>query len=168
MLGVDAATLPIDRVEAAAALDAAGAGNWRILLDRFAEERAPVYLRPAADASAALRRLGAAGTAVGVFTDAPEELARVALAQLGATRRVAAWEAGPDALTRLRSRLGADAPVVPHEGRADPIRPLRLCPWNETIFPTVSSTRYSSGSIGSSSISSRSTVVWRRPKGSGR
>jgi phosphoglycolate phosphatase-like HAD superfamily hydrolase len=112
VLGVEAATLPIDRVEAAAALDAAGAGNWRMLLDRFAEERAPVYLRPAADASAALRRLGVAGTAVGVFTDAPAELARVALAQLGATRRVAAWEAGAGALARLRSRLGADAPVV--------------------------------------------------------
>ncbi len=112
MLGVDAETLPVDRAEAAAALDAAGAGNWRTLLDRFAEERAPVYLRPAADASAALRRLGAAGTAVGVFTDAPEELARVALAQLGAARRVAAWEAGSDALAKLRSRLGADAPVA--------------------------------------------------------
>jgi phosphoglycolate phosphatase-like HAD superfamily hydrolase len=112
VLGIDAAELPADRVEAAAALDAAGAGNWRSLLDRFAEERAPVYLRPAADASAALRRLAAAGTAVGVFTDAPEELARVALAQLGAARRVTAVEAGRDALERLRSRLGADAPVA--------------------------------------------------------
>ena len=112
VLGVDAATLPADRGEAADALDAAGAGNWRTLLDRFAEERAPVYLRPAAEASAALRRLGAAGIAVGVFTDAPEELARIALAQLGAARRVTAWEAGADALSRLRSRLGADAHVV--------------------------------------------------------
>jgi phosphoglycolate phosphatase-like HAD superfamily hydrolase len=112
VLGVSAAALPADRVEAAVALDAAGAGNWRELLERFAEERAPVYLRPAADASAALRRLEAAGATIGVFTDAPEELARVALSQLGAARRVAALEAGPDALPRLRARLGQDAPVA--------------------------------------------------------
>jgi phosphoglycolate phosphatase-like HAD superfamily hydrolase len=112
VLGVDGAALPVDRADAAAALDAAGAGNWRGLLERFAEERAPVYLRPAADASAALRRLEAAGATIGVFTDAPEELARVALAQLGATRRVTVLEAGPDALPRLRARLGQTAPVA--------------------------------------------------------
>lgn len=112
VLGIDPATLPPDRAEAAAILDAAGAGNWRTLLDRFAEERAPVYLRPAADASAALRRLEAAGTVVGVFTDAPQELARVALAQLGAARRVTALETGHDALARLRQRLGADATLA--------------------------------------------------------
>ena len=86
--------------------------NWRRLLERFAEERAPVYLRPDAEASAALRRLHAAGTRIGVFTDAPEELARVALAQLGATRRIEALETGADALERLLLRLGADARVV--------------------------------------------------------
>ena len=111
-LGVDAATLPSDRADAADALDAAGAGNWRVLLERFAEGRAPVYLRPAADASAALRRLEASGTEVGVFTDAPLELARIALDQLGASRRVAVLETGHDALTHLRSRLGADLPVA--------------------------------------------------------
>jgi phosphoglycolate phosphatase-like HAD superfamily hydrolase len=86
--------------------------NWRRLLHRFAEERAPVYLRPDAEASAALRRLHAAGTTIGVFTDAPEELARVALAQLGAARRVDALETGDDALDRLLARLGAGARVV--------------------------------------------------------
>jgi phosphoglycolate phosphatase-like HAD superfamily hydrolase len=86
--------------------------NWRQLLQRFAEERAPVYLRPDAEASAALRRLHAAGTRIGVFTAAPEELATVALAQLGAARRVEALETGEDALERLLSRLGADARVV--------------------------------------------------------
>jgi phosphoglycolate phosphatase-like HAD superfamily hydrolase len=86
--------------------------NWRQLLQRFAEERAPVYLRPDAEASAALRRLHAAGTRIGVFTTAPEELATVALAQLGAARRVEALETGEDALERLLSRLGADARVV--------------------------------------------------------
>jgi len=109
VLGVVAHDLPADRGEAAVSLDAAGAGNWRALLERFAEDRAPVYLRPAADAGAAMRRLGAEGTTVGVFTDAPEELARVALAHLGAARRVAALETGRGALDRLRATLGEDA-----------------------------------------------------------
>ena len=86
--------------------------NWRTLLERFAEDRAPVYLRPNARAAAALRRLQAEGVRVGVFTDAPEELARIALAQLGAARRVEALEAGPGALDRLLARLGPDTRVV--------------------------------------------------------
>jgi phosphoglycolate phosphatase-like HAD superfamily hydrolase len=86
--------------------------NWPVLLQRFAEERAPVYLRPDAEASAALRRLQAGGTTIGVFTDAPVPLARVALAQLGATRRVEALETGAGALERLLERLGDDAVVV--------------------------------------------------------
>jgi phosphoglycolate phosphatase-like HAD superfamily hydrolase len=112
VLGVAPADLPADRAAAAAALDAAGAGNWRSLLERYAEERAPVYLRPSAEASAALRRLSASGRRLGVFTDAPAELAAVALAQLGAARRVEAVEVGPAALDRLRARLGEDAAVV--------------------------------------------------------
>ena len=86
--------------------------NWRALLQRFAEERAPVYLRPDADVSAVLRRLQASGARVGVFADAPEELARVALSQLGAVRRVELLETGPDALVRLRAKLGGDVRVV--------------------------------------------------------
>jgi hypothetical protein len=31
--------------------------NWRALLERFAEDHAPVYLRPSAPATAALRRV---------------------------------------------------------------------------------------------------------------
>jgi phosphoglycolate phosphatase-like HAD superfamily hydrolase len=38
--------------------------------------------------SALLRRLQAAGVRIGVFTDAPLELAAVALAHVGAARRV--------------------------------------------------------------------------------
>ncbi len=86
--------------------------NWRQLLERFAEERAPVYFRPDADVSAALRRLDAAGARVGVFTEAPEPLARIALAQLGAARRIETLEAGPGALSRLLARLGPDAQVI--------------------------------------------------------
>ncbi len=112
VLGVSAGELPEDRGEAAAALDTRGAGNWRALLERFAEDRAPVYLRRDAAASAALRTLAEAGDELGVFTDAPESLARVALAQLGADRRVIALETGTEALERLLGRLGADATVV--------------------------------------------------------
>jgi phosphoglycolate phosphatase-like HAD superfamily hydrolase len=86
--------------------------NWRPLLKRFAEERAPVYLRPDADVSAALRRLQSSGARIAVYADAPEELARVALSQLGATRRIDLLEAGPGALGRIRTRLGDDVQVV--------------------------------------------------------
>ena len=106
------AGLPENRAEAAAELDRRGAGNWRTLLERFGEERAPVYLRRDPAASAALRELGSTGRAIGVFTDAPEPLARVALAQLGADRRISALETGDDALERLLERLGSDALVV--------------------------------------------------------
>jgi phosphoglycolate phosphatase-like HAD superfamily hydrolase len=112
MLGVDRDRLPEDRAAAAAALDAGDARNWRVLLRRFAEDRAPVFLRPAADASAALRGLAATGVRIGVFTDAPEELAHVALAQLGAARRIAALETGHGAIDRLRQRLGEHAPIA--------------------------------------------------------
>ena len=49
---------------------------------------------------------------IGVFTDAPEELARVAVAHLGAARRIEALEAGPGALDRLLGRLGPDTRIV--------------------------------------------------------
>jgi phosphoglycolate phosphatase-like HAD superfamily hydrolase len=87
-------------------------GNWRPLLERFAEDHAPVYLRPNADANAGLRRLQAAGVRLGAFTDAPEPLARVALAHLGAGRKLEAVEAGPGALERLLVTLGPETIVV--------------------------------------------------------
>jgi phosphoglycolate phosphatase-like HAD superfamily hydrolase len=111
VLGLDPAALPDDRGEAAAALDE-HAGNWRVLLARYAADRAPVYLRPDAAVSAALRRLGSAGVRLGVFTDAPAELTEVALAQLGAARRVEAVESGAGAAARLRERLGPGAELV--------------------------------------------------------
>jgi len=49
---------------------------------------------------------------IGAFSESPEPLARVALAQLGAARRVAALEAGPGALERLLARLGAETTVI--------------------------------------------------------
>jgi len=107
--------VPCDRGEAAAFLDSwaeRGVGDWRAALARFAEDRAPVYLRPDAEVSAALRSLAAAGLRVGIFTDAPEPLARVALAQLGAARRIDALETGGGALERLRETLGPDTEVI--------------------------------------------------------
>ncbi len=86
--------------------------NWRPLLERFAEERAPVYFRRDAEVTDALRRLHAAGARIGVFTEVPEELARVALSHLGADGRVDVVEAGDDAQQRLVARLGDGARVV--------------------------------------------------------
>ena len=112
---LDPDSLPDDRGEAAEELDAwaeRGVGDWRAALVRFAEDRAPVYLRPNAQVSAALRSLAASGYRLGVFTDAPEALARVALAQLGASRRIEALECGSHARDRLLSRLGDGAVVA--------------------------------------------------------
>jgi len=112
LLGFDAGTLPDDRAAAADELDRGGAGNWRALLERFSEERAPLYLRRDPAASSALRALETSGCTIGVFTDAPEPLARVALAQLGADRRVTVLETGVGAMERVLQRLGTDAMVV--------------------------------------------------------
>ena len=86
--------------------------NWRALLQRFAEDHAPVYLRPSAPAASALRRLQADGVRIGVFTASPKELALVAVAHLGAARRIDALEAGPGALDRLLALLGPDARTI--------------------------------------------------------
>jgi phosphoglycolate phosphatase-like HAD superfamily hydrolase len=103
--------LPADRGAAAEELDHR-VGNWPALLARFCEDHAPVYLRPSPEANAALRRLHASGVRVGAFTDAPEPLARVALAHFGVARRLAALETGTGALERLLATLGAGTRVV--------------------------------------------------------
>jgi phosphoglycolate phosphatase-like HAD superfamily hydrolase len=112
VLGIDPTVVSDDRGAAAAELDRHGAGNWRALLERYSEDRAPIYLRRDAETSAALRALAASGRALGVFTDAPEPLARIALAQAGAEHRVSVLETGAGALDRLLARLGGDAVVI--------------------------------------------------------
>lgn len=112
---LDPAALPRDRGSAAAKLDRwaeQGIGDWRRALERYAEEHAPLHLRPDPEVGAALRELKRDGAAVGVFTDAPEQLARVALAHVGASRRVDHVVAGKDALERLLALLGPEAIVV--------------------------------------------------------
>ena len=99
--------VPEDRV-AAAGLRDERLGDWRPLLQRFAADRAPVYFRPRADVGAQLRRLQAAGARLGAFTDAPRELADLALAHSGAARRVEAV----GTLDEVLGALGADAVVV--------------------------------------------------------
>jgi phosphoglycolate phosphatase-like HAD superfamily hydrolase len=84
---VDLGDLPEDRGAAAAVLDER-LGDWRPLLERFAADRAPIHFRPRAGTGVALRGLQAAGVRIGVFTDAPRELAELALAHVGAARRV--------------------------------------------------------------------------------
>lgn len=92
--------VPDDRAAAAGVLDER-LGDWRPLLERFAADRGPLHFRPRAETSAALRRLEGAGVRIGVFTDAPRELADVALAHSGAARRVAVVGTLADVLREL-------------------------------------------------------------------
>ena len=99
--------VPEDRSVAAAVLGER-LGDWRPLLERFAADRGPVHFRPHGDTGALLRRLQAAGARIGVFTDAPRELANVALAHVGAARRIAMV----GTLDEVLSALGGDATTV--------------------------------------------------------
>ena len=99
--------LPDDRRAAAAVLDER-LGDWRPLLERFAADRAPIHFRPRPEVSAVLRRLQGAGTRIGVFTDAPVELAGLALAHAGAARRVEFV----GTLDEVLASLGGDTVVV--------------------------------------------------------
>jgi phosphoglycolate phosphatase-like HAD superfamily hydrolase len=99
--------VPDDRAAAAEALDHS-LGEWRPLLERFAADRGPLHFRPRAETSASLRRLDGAGVRIGVFTDAPRELADVALAHVGAARRVAVV----GTLDEVLAELGPGAVVV--------------------------------------------------------
>ena len=86
--------------------------NWQVLLERFAEDRAPVYFRPNADVSAALRRLQAPGReprrlhrrSGAARTDRPRAPRRDP-----APRRVGSR---PRALERLLARLGPETAVL--------------------------------------------------------
>ena len=112
---LDPSGLPEDRGAAAEELDRwaeLGVGDWRGALQRFAEDRAPVHFRPSADAAAALRALAASGCRLGIYTDAPEELAAVAIAHLGAGRRVELVETGACARERLLAALGPDTALA--------------------------------------------------------
>jgi phosphoglycolate phosphatase-like HAD superfamily hydrolase len=99
--------VPADREVAATVLDEA-LGDWRPLLARFAADRAPLWIRPRADTNATLRRLTAAGARIGAFSDAPRELAEIALAHAGATRQVEVV----GTLAEVRGALGGEAVVV--------------------------------------------------------
>jgi phosphoglycolate phosphatase-like HAD superfamily hydrolase len=99
--------VPVDRQAAAAVLDEA-LGDWRPLLARFAADRAPLWIRPRADTNAALRRLAGAGARIGVYTDAPRELAEIALAHAGAARQVEVV----GTLDEVCRELGDDVVVV--------------------------------------------------------
>lgn len=115
--------LPSDRTAAAALLDER-LGDWRPLLERFAADRGPVHFRPHGDTGALLRRLQAAGVRIGVFTDAPRELADIALSHVGAARRVVAVGTLDEVLRELgegtvvvRSRAELAAAAAVYHGR---------------------------------------------------
>ncbi len=99
--------VPDDRAAAADMLDQS-LGEWRPLLERFAADRGPLHFRPRSETSASLRRLEGAGVRIGVFTDAPRELAEIALAHVGASRRVTVV----GTLDQVLRELGPGAVVV--------------------------------------------------------
>jgi phosphoglycolate phosphatase-like HAD superfamily hydrolase len=112
---LEPSALPEDRAEAAALLDRwadAGVGDWRGALERFAEDRAPLFFRPVPATNAAVRRLRAGGAVLGAFTDAPEPLVRVAVAHVGLARELSVVAAGADAERRAVAELGAEARVI--------------------------------------------------------
>jgi phosphoglycolate phosphatase-like HAD superfamily hydrolase len=112
---LEPSALPEDRAEAARVLDRwadAGVGDWRGALERFAEDRAPLFFRPVPATNAALRRLRAAGAVLGAFSDAPEPLLRVALAHVGLARELTVVAAGEGAERRVVEELGAEARVI--------------------------------------------------------
>ena len=112
---LDPTALPADRGAAAEALDRwaeSGVGDWRSALERFAEDRAPLFFRPDATTNATLRRVQAGGGTIAAFSDAPAELVRVALEHAGVARQVVAVEAGAGAEERALARLGPGARVV--------------------------------------------------------
>jgi phosphoglycolate phosphatase-like HAD superfamily hydrolase len=112
---LDPSSLPRDRGAAAVVLDewaAHGIGDWRASLERFAEDHAPLHLRPDAAATSALRRLHGGGARIVAFTDAPDALARVAAAHLGVARRLEALETGAGSRERALDRLEGVGQVV--------------------------------------------------------
>ena len=78
--------------------------SWAEHIETIIEEHDPELLEHV--------ELAGAGEVFRAFTDGPAELALVALAQLGASRRLEATEAGAGALARLQDRLGREATVV--------------------------------------------------------
>jgi phosphoglycolate phosphatase-like HAD superfamily hydrolase len=112
---LDPEELPQDRAEAAAVLDRwaeAGVGDWRGALERFAEDRAPLFFRPEPATNVALRRLRADGAELAAFSDAPEALVRIALAHVGLGRELGVLATGRDAEQHAVEELGGDARVV--------------------------------------------------------
>jgi phosphoglycolate phosphatase-like HAD superfamily hydrolase len=97
---VELGALPDDRLVAAGVLDDR-LGEWRPLLSRFAADRGPIHFRPRAETGALLRRLQADGVRIGVFTDAPRELAEIALVHVGAARRISVLGSLPEVLAQL-------------------------------------------------------------------
>ena len=99
--------VPEDRAAAAGVLDEA-LGDWRPLLARFASDRAPLWIRPRPETNTVLRQLAASGARIGVFSDAPRELAEIALAHAGASRQVEVV----GTLAEVRAALGEQLAVV--------------------------------------------------------
>jgi phosphoglycolate phosphatase-like HAD superfamily hydrolase len=108
---LDLEALPPDRAETVAALDAWAGGDvdWRGELVRYYEDHIPLHLRPSPALNAALRRLGARGVRIGLWSPGPEEAARIVVHHVGLGRRVEAVRVGASAalVEELAAELGA-------------------------------------------------------------
>ncbi|HEY3763974.1 MAG TPA: hypothetical protein VGL44_02350 [Gaiellales bacterium] len=110
---LDPASLPDDRAQKLAALDAwAGSElDWRGELVRYYDDHIPLHLRPNPSLNAALRKLAATGVRIAWWSAGPEEAARIVIFHLGLGRRVEAVGIGAsaDVAERLAVELGAVA-----------------------------------------------------------
>ena len=100
--------LPADRAEAAAAARPARRRNWRVLLERFAEDRAPVYLRRRRATSAALQRARSRGRGSASSPTRPRS-SRGSRSRSSARTGACGGRDRRGRLERLLERLGADA-----------------------------------------------------------
>lgn len=88
---LDPSTIPTDRSQALAALEAWADGDvstWRAELARYYEEHIPVYVRPNPELNAVLRHLQADGTLLASWSPGPPEVGVVVTHFLGLTRRL--------------------------------------------------------------------------------
>jgi phosphoglycolate phosphatase-like HAD superfamily hydrolase len=114
---LDVSTLPADRTEAAAALDAwDGGAGWRREVGRYYDDHARLHLRRDPSTGALLRRLRADGSQLGAYGAGPREASEAVLRFLGLDRRLDAvcLEPRPDGFAAACAALGADAGATRH------------------------------------------------------
>ena len=136
-----------------------GAGNWRTLLERFAEDRAPVYLRRRRRSAPHCATLQAEGAQLVVFTDAPLEFA-------ASRSRSSARPAGSSACSSATPPDDADSSSGRGRSslrRVDP--PDDLLDLVSSIARSTSRARAATAAVSSAALvsSRRKASHWRGP-----